>query len=92
MFPGRNCSWELGSVSAGEGTLKIMELAPNQIATKTKSDGNAVLLKGASFIAIFEVQQAAQQSPPLQPTMDPMLKYFGGSGSFVAANTTCKGE
>ena len=49
----------------GSGTLKIAALAGNQKATKTKSGGKKVILKGAMFTAKFEVQSPAQQPPPV---------------------------
>lgn len=76
----------------GTGTLKIAALAGNQKATKTKTGGKAVLLKGGSFTAKFEVQSPAQQPPPGpgSPIPDPTLQY-SGSGTFTTTNTKFKG-
>ena len=48
----RGCTYMTPQYSIpGTGTLKISALAGNQKATKTKSGGKAVLLKGGSFTA-----------------------------------------
>ncbi|MGE3512329.1 MAG: hypothetical protein AB7N65_25980 [Vicinamibacterales bacterium] len=71
----------------GVGTLKIKQLAANQKATKTKSGKKAVLLKGGSFIAEFQVNTPAQQPPPGpgSPIPDGTPQY-AGSGMFVTTN------
>lgn len=76
----------------GTGTLKINGLAPNQKAMKTATGGKKVLLKGAKFIAVFEVQSPAKFQPPSPgpPQQDPMKKYIG-TGSFVSTNQKLKG-
>lgn len=80
---------------AGVGTLKISALATNQKATKTKAGGKAVLLKGGTFTASFEVQTPAQQPPPPPapgpPTPDTITQY-SGNGTFVPGNTTVMAE
>ena len=79
------CAYQAGAFSVpGVGTLKIQALAPNQKALKTKSGQKPVLLKGANFIAVFEVQTPAQMPPPAS-TPDPSPMY-PGSGSFVTTN------
>ena len=70
----------------GTGTLKIAALAGNQKATKTKTGGKPVLLKGAMFTAKFEVQSPAQQSTPTGPVPDGSPQY-SGQGQFVTTNT-----
>ena len=72
----------------GTGTLKIAALAANQRATKTRTGGKAVLLKGGSFTAKFEVQSPAKQPPPGpgSPIPDATPEYTG-SGTFVTTNT-----
>lgn len=75
----------------GTGTLKIASLAPNQKARKTKSGGKAVLLKGGSFTARFEVQNPAKQPPP--PAGSPIpdaTPQYSGSGSFLTTNLKFK--
>ena len=76
----------------GTGTLTIDSLAGDQKATKTKTGGKAVLLKGKTFTATFEVQSPANQPPPGpgSPIPDPASQY-SGSGMFVSANTLFKG-
>lgn len=71
----------------GSGTLKIDSLAGDQKAGKTKTGGKAVLLKGSSFNAVFEVQSPAQQPTPGGPVPDATPRYAGGSGQFVTTNT-----
>ena len=76
----------------GVGTLKISALAGDQKAGKTNSGGKAVLLKGGSFTAKFEVQGPAQQPPPGPgpPVPDSMTEY-SGSGMFVTTNLKVMG-
>lgn len=76
----------------GTGTLKISALAGNQKATKTRTGGKAVLLKGGNFTAKFEVQSPAQQPPPGpgSPVPDATPQYTG-NGSFVSTNAKCLG-
>jgi hypothetical protein len=84
------CSYIAGAFATpGMGTLKIQALAPNQKATKTKSNDKPVLLKGGTFIAVFEVQSPAKMPPPAG-TPDPLPQY-PGSGSFVTTNTKFRG-
>lgn len=76
----------------GAGTLKIQALAPNQKALKIRSGGKTVLLKGAMFQAVFEVQTPAQQPPPgtSPPIPDPTPQY-SGQGQFQTTNFKYKG-
>jgi hypothetical protein len=84
------CTYIAGPYSVpGVGTLKIQALAPNQKATKTKSNKKPVLLKGGNFIAIFEIQSPAKMPPPAS-TPDASPKY-PGSGSFTTTNTKFRG-
>lgn len=76
----------------GTGTLKIAALAPNQKARKTKTGGKAVLLKGGSFNAIFEVQSPAKQPPPPPgPPIPDATPQYSGSGMFITTNTKLSG-
>jgi hypothetical protein len=77
----------------GSGTLKIDSLAGDQKASKTQTGGKAVLLKGGTFTAKFEVQSPAQQPPPGpgSPIPDSSPDYTG-SGMFVTTNTKFKGS
>jgi hypothetical protein len=76
----------------GSGTLKINSLAGNQKATKTKTGGKPVLLKGGNFTAKFEVQSPAKQPPPGpgSPIPDATPQY-SGQGSFITTNAKIKG-
>ena len=76
----------------GTGTLKIDSLAGDQTATKTNTGDTAVLLKGSTFTAKFEVQSPAQQPPPGpgSPIPDATTQY-SGSGSFITTNTKYQG-
>lgn len=76
----------------GTGTLKISSLGADQTARHTQTGGKAVLLKGGSFTAKFEVQSPAQQPPPGpgSPIPDTTASY-SGSGQFITSNATVKG-
>ncbi len=76
----------------GTGTLKIAALAGNQKATKTKTGGKAVLLKGNNFTAKFEVQSPAKQPPPGpgSPIPDATPQY-SGNGMFITTNLKFQG-
>jgi len=77
----------------GTGTLSIDSLASDQKAGTTNSGGKAVLLKGSTFTAKFEVQSPAQQPPPGpgSPIPDATPQY-SGSGMFVTMNTKFQGS
>ena len=75
----------------GIGTLKIESLAGDQKAQKTKFNNKPALLKGTNFNAVFDVMAPAQMPPPAS-TPDSMMKYSGGTGSFVTMNTKWKAE
>ncbi len=77
----------------GTGTLKIASLAGDQKAKKTQTGGKAVLLKGSSFTAEFDVQSPAKQPVPApgSPVPDATPKY-SGSGSFITTNTKFQGS
>jgi len=75
----------------GTGTLKIDSLAGDQKATKTRTGGKAVLLKGGTFTAKFEVQTPAQQPTPGGPVPDATPHYGGGTGMFNTMNTKFQG-
>ena len=73
----------------GTGTLKISALGGEQKAKKTNSGGKAVLLKGSTFTAKFEVQNPAKQPPPAS-TPDATPQY-SGTGTFRTNNTKWQG-
>lgn len=80
------CMYMAGPFSIpGTGTLKITSLAPNQKTVEVKHNGKALLLKGAQFIAGFEVQSPAQQPTPTGPVPDPLTMY-SGMGNFITTN------
>lgn len=72
----------------GVGTLSISALGGDQVASKSKTGDTALLLKGGTFTAKFEVQSPAMQPPPGpgSPIPDSSTEY-SGSGSFVTTNT-----
>jgi hypothetical protein len=77
----------------GTGTLKIAALAADQKAKKTRTGGKAVLLKGSTFTAKFEVQNPAKQPPPGpgSPIPDATTEY-SGSGTFTTTNSKFRGS
>ncbi|MGZ5025732.1 MAG: hypothetical protein ACXWFX_07250 [Methylobacter sp.] len=77
----------------GVGTLEIAALAGDQKATKTKTGGKPVLLKGGNFTAKFSVQTPAQQPPPGpgSPIPDSTPQY-SGNGMFITTNILVKGS
>ena len=88
------CMYTAGPHSIpGTGTLKIDGLAGDQKSKKTKIGGKAILLKGSTFTAKFEVQSPAQQPPkgPTPPQPDPTPSY-SGIGSFTKSNKKFKAE
>ncbi len=81
------------NVTPGAGILSIQSLAPNQKARRVKSGGKAVLLKGSTFNAKFQVLLPATKPPPppAPPTgVDTTPQYFG-KGTFTTSNTRAKG-
>ena len=74
----------------GVGILSIDSLAGDQVATKTKSGGKAVLLKGGDFNAKFQVVAPAMQPSAPSPIPDSTPSY-SGNGSFVTTNVRAKG-
>lgn len=76
----------------GSGTLKIAALAGNQKAQKTQTGGKAVLLKGGSFTAKFEVQSPAKQPPPGPgPPIPDATPQYSGNGLFITMNMKFQG-
>ncbi|MEH1794094.1 hypothetical protein [Nostoc sp.] len=76
-------------VTPGTGTLSIQSLAPNQKARRVKSRGKAVLLKGTTFTAKFQVMVPAMQASIPAPIPDPLLLYTG-TGTFMTTNFRAK--
>lgn len=79
-------------VTPGTGTLSIQSLAINQKARKVKSTRKAVLLKGTTFIARFQVIVPAQIPPtPVTPAIPDPIPLYSGTGYFTTTNMTTKG-
>jgi hypothetical protein len=76
-------------VTPGTGRLSIESLAANQKARRVKSGGKAVLLKGSTFKAKFQVILPATQVPPIPPAPDTTLQY-SGTGTFMTTNFRAK--
>ncbi|HEU4456232.1 MAG TPA: hypothetical protein VFR81_24415 [Longimicrobium sp.] len=77
-------------VIPGVGMLSIASLGGDQKAKKTKAGGKAVLLKGSTFTAKFQVTVPAQQPTPGGPVPDATPQY-SGNGQFVTMNLQVKG-
>lgn len=77
-------------VVAGVGTIKILQLAPNQLTQKVKSGDDRVIVRGSTFIAVFEVTSQAKQPPPTNAP-DPIPKHIG-QGQFIPTNTKIMGD
>lgn len=77
----------------GTGTLKISALGGDQQSKKTKSGGKAIIVKGSTFTAAFEVQSPAKDPTPMStggaPIPDATPKY-SGSGNFMTTNMKFK--
>ena len=75
----------------GVGTLKIQSLPSDCRAQQDSLSGKRVLLKGRSFMAVFEVQTAAKMPlpGPGAPLPDPTPQYTR-TGHFVTTNQTQK--
>jgi len=58
-------------VTPGVGTLQIILLPTN--LTKLTMNGKPIILKGATFQAIFNVSAPAMQPTPAGPVPDPLL-------------------
>lgn len=74
--------------TGGKGTLKIDELAKEQVATHTNTKGTRVILLGKNFQAKFEVTDKGKNP---QGVPDPKNVYKGGTGQFKTNNTKFKG-
>ncbi|GEM_PF-312283 len=77
-------------VIPGTGTLKIV-LTPANLTKQTKNGGKAILLKGKTFQAIFQVASPAMFQPPgpVPPVPDPIL-VKAGAAQFVTMNRSVK--
>lgn len=70
----------------GVGTLTIESLAVDQQARKGKTGSRAMILKGTTFRARFQVSAPAQVVQGAATVPDPTPVY-SGMGSFVTTNT-----
>ncbi len=77
----------------GSGEYTIKELAGDQVASKTSSEGTPVLLKGKKFKAEFTVKSPAKEPPkaPGEPPKPDTTKAYEGEGEFVCTGTKFKG-
>ena len=71
-------------VTPGEGTLQLV-LMPNNWTIKTLN-GKVILLKGATFEAIFNVSDPAIE-PSIPPVPDPLLVKMG-TAQYITTNMT----
>lgn len=85
-----NCQYMTPSFPVpGKGTLKIASLAANQLTKKGTSSKKAMILKGAVFQSVFEVQQPAKLITPTGEVNDP-LPLYNGVGRFILKNNNIK--
>lgn len=70
-------------VTPGMGTLKLTLAANNK--TSTTKNGKAILLKGATFTAEFNVSSPAMMPTPAGPQPDPVSKK-SGTAQFITTN------
>lgn len=78
-----------GYAAPGVGEIKLLALAPNQIATKSTCKGKPILLKGMMFDAVFEPKTKAKVLIVPSVEEDPCPLYFG-KGRFFTLNFTHK--
>jgi Contractile injection system spike tip protein len=71
-------------VTPGMGSLQII-LMPNNLTTMTQN-GKPIIIKGATFQAIFNVQSPAMQPTPAGPVPDPLL-VKPGTAMFITTTT-----
>lgn len=74
-------------VTPGVGMLKVT-LAPTN-KTMTTKNGKAILIKGSTFIAEFNVMAPAMMPTPGGPVPDPLLKK-PGTAMFITTNYAVK--
>jgi hypothetical protein len=74
-------------VTPGTGTLKII-LMPNNLTMQT-SNQKPMLIKGATFQAIFNVQSPAMMPTPAGPQPDPLM-VKPGTAQFITTNVVVK--
>ena len=72
-------------VTPGTGTIQIVLMPTN--LTMTTQNGKPMLLKGATFQAIFNVMSPAMQPTPVGPIPDPVM-VKPCTAQFITTNTT----
>ncbi len=72
-------------VTPGTGTIQIVLMPTN--LTMTTQNGKPMLLKGATFQAIFNVTSPAMQPTPVGPIPDPVM-VKPCTAQFITTNTT----
>jgi hypothetical protein len=72
-------------VTPGTGTLQIV-LLPNNMTSQTMN-GSPMLLKGATFQAMFNVASPAMQPTPTGPVPDPLV-VKPCTAQFITTNTS----
>lgn len=85
----QGCQYVSGSFAGGSGTLEIVALAADQVASKTNTGSTKMLMVGSRFTAKFTVQ--VKGTDPSSGAQDPMSEYPGGGGSFQTTNTKFRG-
>jgi hypothetical protein len=71
----------------GLGTL-MLTLNPSNLTEQTRS-GQALLIKGSPFIAMFTVTDPAQQPTAVGPVPDPVVEK-PGTAEFITTNETVR--
>ena len=74
-------------VTPGTGTLQIILLPTN--LTMITSNGKPIIIKGATFQAIFNVGAPAMQPTPAGPVPDPLV-VKPGTAQFITTNIQVK--
>jgi hypothetical protein len=75
-------------VTPGMGTLTVMLLPINK--TIQTVNGRAILIKGSTFPAQFQVTVPAMQPTPVGPVPDPLL-VKPGTAQFITTNMNVQG-
>jgi hypothetical protein len=75
-------------VTPGTGSLQII-LLPTNLTIQTTNGGKPIIIKGATFQAIFNVQSPAMQPTPAGPVPDPLV-VKPGTAQFIT--TTVMGK
>jgi hypothetical protein len=71
-------------VTPGMGTLQLF-LTPANLTLRTTFCGKPALLKGATFVAMFQVSMPAMMPTPVGPVPDPLM-VKPGTAQFITTN------